>query len=224
LRGAEPGDLDLAVAELEEVDADSVGRAASDFLDTLLIGVPPITRLTGNLAFAQMPIGTEVLAGRAHRSNNRPVDKTVLRVGPDGIQVGERDGLRTIRRDEVEGLVKHPDGGRRVIARDGWNIDVEPTMWAGGTTAVRTLDAIVPPERHLPGDPRAPHQVPQPLPRGRLVWHRVRWQVDMVLNVLAVFALVFVIVTVVMNGPLFSLRNVFALTVVVAWVSRRLSG
>jgi hypothetical protein len=166
LRRKEPGDLEQAIAELDAVNLDSIRQAAASLLDSLMIGVPPVTELPRYLTFCTMPFGPEPLQARARRSRNYPVDRRVLRVSPDAVQLGRGNSWSTLRRDQVEGLICYPDGGRRVIARDGWTIDLEPTLWHGGEAAVNDLDRIVPKGRHLPAAARDVAHVPRPMSLG----------------------------------------------------------
>ncbi|GAA2157709.1 zinc protease [Humibacillus xanthopallidus] len=95
---------------------------------------------------------------------------TSMRVGDHGIQAVAPSGSVTVPFDDVAGLVAYPDGGRRLISRDGWSLTVEPALLQRGNVLTAALEARVPPELVLPHPPRQPEDIPV---RPSLAW-RVR--------------------------------------------------
>jgi zinc protease len=147
-----------------------------------------------------MRSGPEKVAGRSHRSRDFPAHREQLVVGREAVQVGPPKEYRTVRRDEVVGMLVYPDGGREVVARDGWSIRVEPTLWNGGAEASHGVDVMVPPDLHIPMMARDRDRVPQPLgfwPKWRLALQRHRTPVLGAVLLLLIWVAVLAVATMV---------------------------
>ncbi len=221
LRNADLKDVDETLGELEEIDVAAVATAAREVLHTLMLGVTPITQLTGNLRLLEMPTDDGPVSGRKFRSRNFPVVRDRLRVSADAVHLNSGNQTRTIRSDQIEGLLQHPDGGRRVVSRDGWTLDVEPTMWAGGDRLAERVDQLVDRDRHLPVAARPTDSVPRPLPAARRWWSSLRWQLDMLLNILGIVAALVIVVDVARHGLSLTIGNIFLMMLVGTWLIRR---
>lgn len=88
-----------------------------------------------------------------------------LAVADNGVSLLWTDAHITVRYHEVAAMLTWPDGGRRLIGRDGLSVDVEPTLYAGiDEAAIRTIDGAVAAAAVVPLPPRDPDQVPRPAP------------------------------------------------------------
>lgn len=172
LRGEATVDLEATLEEFRSVDRDAVVEAASALRASLMVGVARGARWDQEMAILGMPAEPARVDGRKHWSRNFPAHRERLVVGREAVQIGASDGYRTVRRDEVAGMFVYPDGAREVVARDGWSINVEPTLWVAGVDATRGVDVMVPPDLHIPMMARDRDRVPQPMSwgaRARLV-------------------------------------------------------
>jgi len=95
-------------------------------------------------------------------------------------------------------------------------------MWKRGGHAARLVDTMVPAERHLPAPAREPDDLPRRLPTGCKWWLSIRWQLDMILNALALVVAVWLVVVSVRDGLSFTVGHVFMVVVVGVWLARRL--
>lgn len=169
LRGDPVVDLEETLEEYRAVDVAGVVEAAAAMHASLMLGIDREAHWDKQLPMLGMPTDDPRLPGRRHGSRNFPAHRDTLVVAADAVQVG-RTGFATVRLEDVVGLFAYPDGCREVVARDGWSIGIEPTLWRGGEDAVRAVDSMVPQELHLPMLARDASQVPQPLS----AWRRLR--------------------------------------------------
>ena len=51
---------------------------------------------------------------------------------------------------ELAGMYRFPDGGRHLVRRDGWTLQIEPERLQSSGVITDTLDATVPSHLHLP--------------------------------------------------------------------------
>lgn len=147
-------------AEYAAVTASDVAGVARELQRTALAQIPE-----GSLdwaGFAPLPAWSpREIDGAAHARLGEGDGELV--VGEDGVMIREAGGVVTVRYAEAEALEVWPDGARRIIGSDGFQILVEPTLW-DGVTAERAaqLDAAVPEERHVRRPARSPETIPQP--------------------------------------------------------------
>ncbi|WP_374315324.1 hypothetical protein [Microbacterium sp.] len=86
-----------------------------------------------------------------------------LVVGRDGVMARESGGAVTVRFADAEALEVWPDGARRIVGADGFQILIEPTMYDGlSSDELAGVDAAVPERRHVRRPARSPESVPQP--------------------------------------------------------------
>jgi hypothetical protein len=171
LRGEAPLDLEEVLEEYRAVDLDAVVESAAAMRSSLMVGIAREARWTQEMPILGMPSGAAMVEGRGHRSLNFPAHRERLVVGREAVQIGSAKDFRTVRRDEVAGMFVYPDGAREVVARDGWSIDVEPTLWSAGAEATRGMDAMVPADLHIPMLSRGPDRVPRPMSFWRRLHH-----------------------------------------------------
>lgn len=88
-----------------------------------------------------------------------------LVIGAEGVTVQDAHGVVTVPFAETEALETWPDGARRLVGADGFQIVVEPTLHDGLTPdVIASIDDAVPRERHVPRAARAAHDIPSPPP------------------------------------------------------------
>lgn len=199
LRGEPVRDLEAVLDEYRSVDVEAVMAAAAALRSSLMVGVARDARWDQQMPILGMPSGPEKVAGRSHRSRDFPAHREQLVVGREAVQVGPPKEYRTVRRDEVVGMLVYPDGGREVVARDGWSIRVEPTLWNAGAEASHGVDVMVPPDLHIPMMARDRDRVPKPLafwPKWRLALQRHRTSVLGAVVLLLIWVAVLAVATV----------------------------
>jgi hypothetical protein len=160
-------DLEAVRSELAEITVDDVVEHARAVKASLLVGIDGSATWRQDIPTLEMPSRGHRLEGQTYRSRNYPAYRGKLVVGPAGVQVGRDRGFRTVPTDDLAGMLVYPDGAREVVARDGWRIAVEPTLWANGSEAARMLDRVVPADLHMPMPAREPDAVPVPLGLGK---------------------------------------------------------
>ena len=112
--------------------------------------------------FALLPSWSQAeIGGRSHARLGEGHGDLV--VGEEGVMVREAAGVVTVRFDETEALERWPDGARRIIGADGFQILIEPTLYAEvSPEVVASIDGAVPDRLHVARPPRAPESIPQP--------------------------------------------------------------
>lgn len=189
LQGQPVQEPEEVVEEVAEVTRDAVAALLLGYTDTLLLGLPGSATWNEEYPVLRMPVHADALPGTRFRSRDFPATSAALLVDESGVQVGSPGAWQRIELDDVAGVLATPDGARHVIARDGWALAVEPTMWSGGPRAVEMLDLLVPDAMHLPVAPRDPSAVPRPMPLWRRWWAASgRWEWSWPLLVVLVVA------------------------------------
>ena len=106
------------------------------------------------------------VTGRRIRSADYPLDPRRLVVGTVGVSLVQGDKASTVRFADCAALLTWPDGGRRIIGRDGVTIRIEPTLWRMKKLLTQ-VDAMVPAGRLVVLPARAAQEVPRPWTRRR---------------------------------------------------------
>lgn len=96
------------------------------------------------------------------RSVDAPIEPARLVIGEDGVSLVQGPRYVTVRFRDCEAMLAWPDGGRRLIGRDGFVVPVEPTLWAGGSFLTAMLDGAVSAERRIPMPERPAEAIPGP--------------------------------------------------------------
>ncbi|MDX3851266.1 insulinase family protein [Streptomyces sp. AK02-01A] len=163
LTGHDNQDIEEHKAELAAVTLDDLRDVARELRSTALLQVPG--RGADWAGFAEAPQfspESSRLTGTRHKAHENP--RSVLIVAREGITYDTPGGPITVRYDECVAMIAFPDGGRRLTGLDGFQIAVEPTLFALlGPDRIAAIDAAVPasavvrmPAReHIP-QPRVP--------------------------------------------------------------------
>lgn len=161
------------------IEIRSPDRSRGDFA---AVTADDVAKVAGRLwagALAQIPEGTLDWAGftacpmwSEHSVTGRTYprighDHGTLVVGDDGVTMQESGGAVTVTFAGAEALEMWPDGARRMIGGDGFQIPIEPTLHADLTPEVLSdIDDGVPADRHIVRPARAPQDIPAPPPAG----------------------------------------------------------
>jgi zinc protease len=176
-------------------------------------------------ALAQVPVGLAprhepwrpapasdyaALTGRDYASRKGGADAGTMTVADAGLTMRVGDAHRTVPLAQTVAVLRRPDGGRVLVAADGNQLDVEPTLWHDGDDLVRRIDAAWPPDLVIDLGPRPPDAIPAPdavpapveAPRGTPARYapgraRPRWSGLRLRERLALAALVAIVVAIV---------------------------
>lgn len=163
LRGDEPETLEQTLDSARAVTTDEIAAAGTELAESLMVGLPAGAERTFRLPeLKRSRLDADSYSGTGYRSANAPADGSRLVVDPSAILVTNDTDSVGVRVDRLAGLLKVPDGGRRLVDLDGWGLTVEPTLWRQGGKAVAQIDQVVPPHLHVPCPARDPQDVPQP--------------------------------------------------------------
>jgi hypothetical protein len=186
--GGDPFDHDEHLNELRRLSIDDLRQVAGQFHASMLLGVDGGTD-HGDLPWLDLQLnGRRIEGGRAHYAVERPVDRSVLIVGPQQIRLDNGDQWLAADPAEVTAALAYPDGGRVLIRLDGYRLTVEPSLWRHGQAAVSAIDALIPADRVVAMPARPADLIPKPTVGRR---DRFRYRLQLVVThpaVLAMFA------------------------------------
>ncbi|WP_308488083.1 insulinase family protein [Microbacterium sp. ASV81] len=167
IQGRRLATIDELKQELRAVSRDDLIAASVQFWSGLLAQLPIEPPAEFGLT-QTLQSSLESAYGEVHRLRNGSGE--VLFVSPTGVSMEHRDGrLIAARYEETVGLLKYPDGGRRLVTADGFLVSIEPAVIPTFTTShLATLDASIPSDRHIALPERAADQIPR-LPAARRV-------------------------------------------------------
>lgn len=161
--------------ELRELSASLVASAATEFVDSLLIGVPVGTKL-------ELP-GVPVIAGPdnagipgkvfhpAHGATSLVGQGNQFVTNGTYLQRKSPAGNLTVDLSNLAGVLAWPDGARRLIRPDGYALGVEPKLWSQGKKLVAWIDGAVPEGVMLPQPQRKPEDIPRLPTLGKRLRH-----------------------------------------------------
>jgi len=152
------------VDELRAVTADDVRRAAHTLWTSLLLSADPGSAGDPQLHWLDVPpASAETVEGRTFRPLATPAGKArrTLTVGPTAARLEAAASEVSARYDELAALVAFPDGGRKLIRRDGYQVVIEPGLWRRGQDAVAMVDSAVPRRLHVVLPERAEDEIPR---------------------------------------------------------------
>jgi hypothetical protein len=88
------------------------------------------------------------LRAKGGRNPFRRAALPTLVVGDAGAAVRDADGrvLTGVPWSDAVAVLRRPDGGRLLLARDGFQINVQSEDWKDGTGAVALIDRFAPPD------------------------------------------------------------------------------
>lgn len=150
LTGRPVASMEDMIDEVRSVTPAQVVEAFEAIHSTLLVGIPGATIYAGEIPRLEAPTNRPRVTGASFRSLNWPGDRSRLRIGPGGFEIGEGDVARTIEPEAVHALFVYENGLRHVVTSDGYGLTLNPHVWRNGSRAVTLLDELVPAHRHLP--------------------------------------------------------------------------
>ncbi len=113
--------------------------------------------------FTQAPMSsTEVVSGREFRVPGH--EHTALVVGPEGVMMRWEGGQSTVLYRDAVILQSFGDGGRWLVGRDGFQVQVEPTVHGVDPSTIAGIDAAVHRSRVVSLPARPAGELPQPPP------------------------------------------------------------
>ncbi len=154
------------IDELHAVTADDLRSEARDLFATLLITADPSAPKDPALKRLRTPTTRQPTEGHRFPALGA-TEGEHLRITDRGVYCGSKVGTEASY-DDLAVLIAYPDGGRVLIRRDGYQVEVEPTLWREGTRAVALIDAAAPPALRIAAPDRPAHAIPRsPTPRQR---------------------------------------------------------
>lgn len=157
------------------IDSRGPERLAEEFSSVTASDIIDLAQQFSQAALAQIPEGSLDWAGFTARPawsqaevdgraySRRGQDEAALVIGDRGVMMREPEGFVTVLFDDAEALEAWPDGARRIVGADGFQILIEPTLYDGmPSDAVAAIDAAVPAGLHIPRPARSPELIPRP--------------------------------------------------------------
>lgn len=150
---------DEVLEEIGSMRPAVIGEALGDVQASLALGIPGRTTWQNQLPMPAFPVGEPQVRGRRFRHVDAPAEKTRIVVGADAVELQNGRQARIARApgpagasrpEDIVGLAAFPDGGRSVVRRDGYSIEVDPRAWHRPSELAAALDALVPAELHVP--------------------------------------------------------------------------
>lgn len=130
-------------AEQDAVTVDDLAAVARLFWDDALAQVPDEGLDWAGFVPAPEVSESEVTGSDYHHVNEPGV---ALVIAAEGVSLRTPYGPVTVRYDDCVLMSAYPDGGRRLVGRDGFRVVVEPTLYRQLTPDIvaATIDARVP--------------------------------------------------------------------------------
>ncbi|MBB5868054.1 putative Zn-dependent peptidase [Allocatelliglobosispora scoriae] len=160
LVGADYRDADTQRRELAAVTVADVTAIAAQVFDTALFLVPQGTKLDWAGVEQAPQFSTTLVPGRYMRA--LAADGCGLSIGAEGVSISSPEGNATVRFDDCVALLTWPDGARRLIGRDGINVQVEPTLFDIDRASLASIDAQVSADRTISMPARDAANIPHP--------------------------------------------------------------
>jgi zinc protease len=226
LTGADHPTTEELAVELKGVTVADLHEVAREALDSALLMVPDGRRADW-AGFAAAPSTSDrAVAGTAYKSLESNAVRLV--VAPEGVSVVGAQEAVTVRYAECAAVLGWPDGRRLLIGHDAVTVTLEPTLFAGGITALQAIDAAVPAHLRVVMPPRDPSAIPQPDPERGTGGRRPddvgrRWSLAGIV-VLALMLLVIGVPTVALTVGLLTASRTDSELLVIAVAGALLSG
>ena len=148
-------------AEARAVTPEDLRVAAGKLWSDLLVSADPGSPADHQLTWLRPPRDRQIIEGRTFRPAGAPVVDGELTVGERGTRLADAENVMIAGYDDLAALVMFPDGGRRLIRRDGYQVVVEPGLWRNGAAAVALIDQAVARGVRVPMPERPAEEVPR---------------------------------------------------------------
>ena len=206
-----PFDLDEFQDEIVSTTVDDIAAAAQAFADSMLVGVDDKTPY-GTLPLLDAPTERAAPSGRRFKHHDAPLNTGTLTVGPEGAAAFVRRGYLTRRFDDLAAVMAYPDGARCLVGRDGYQLQVEPTVWRAGAEAVTAIDDCIDARIYVPMPARRDESIPKPTvtTRQRVRYFRTKYRNTVTVTTGFLLAMLLIVLSVALKTP-----QVGALSVVV---------
>jgi hypothetical protein len=153
---------DKLAAELESLTISDIQHAARAMWNDLLLSADPDSAGDPQLSWLEGPPTSGIVAaGRRFRPAGSPVTKGVLTIGRSAAHIEATSRQTTAVYGDLAALIAYPDGGRRLVRRDGYQVVIEPELWHQGHEAVALVDSAVPQPLHVVLPERTPDMIPR---------------------------------------------------------------
>lgn len=150
------------VASVARVGADDIADLGRCVRETAIHFLPAGTSLRTWIG-KEVPASTaEPVRGEEVLHRDFPIIRQALVHGREGVSFRDGQGIYTVRFDELAGAISHEDGGLVLVARDGYSLRVEPTLWRDGADVCREIFDRVPSAMLLRRPARDPRDIPRP--------------------------------------------------------------
>lgn len=156
--GLDPETPEQVLDEAANIEADDLVAPAISLRDTLMVGAVRGADIPAGMTELTRP-QTWRREGNVFRHQNWPADASRVSIDSDLIQLYDETIVNTVAAKDVVGLLTYPDGVRTLVARDAWNLTIDPDEWRRGSHVAALIDDLVPTQLHLPqpaaswGDP-----------------------------------------------------------------------
>jgi len=142
------------------VSLDDIREVAGQFFESALAQSP-----SGDVPDASFhrisPTSESAVTGRVHPRFG--VNGHALYIAPDGLSLREHERVYTVAFDECVLLERWPDGARRLTGVDGFQVAVEPTLYANVSREIlERIDASVDAGTAVDRPARAADDIPRP--------------------------------------------------------------
>lgn len=163
LLGKPVASLHELTKEAEQVSPEMVREAAAEASARLLLGIPGyMLRSDIDLPVLDSPDDPALTGGTRYRQPVWGDHKQQFTVAGSTLQWTSGERNMTMPLTEVAACWAWPDGARRLIRDDGYQVMIEPVFWRHGDRLVADVDAAVVEDRVVPKPERAFDERPMP--------------------------------------------------------------
>jgi zinc protease len=186
LLGGKPKTKAAIDRESQAVTAESLQAYAREALTNVLLAVPEVDKVPPTLAEKSPTWSRDAVTGDRYEPSELRQDKRItnLVVGPEGISLLAGYEAVTVRFAECAGMMRHEDGARTLIGRDGFHVAYRPEEWGRSKPVAARLDAAVPKDVWITGGKR---DIPKPTSKRRRL--ALRFNIPRLMFVIAVLVI-----------------------------------
>jgi predicted Zn-dependent peptidase len=146
-------------AEIEAATIEDLHRVGQEVYASALVQVPVLGLDWAGIP--QAPRWSEsAVTGKTYPAIGDNAGDLV--VGRDGVSMRVGDEAVTVRYADCVAVQAYPDGGRRLFGRDGFAVQIEPTLNSVSPHVLREVVRAVPSSLVISMPPRRADQIPQP--------------------------------------------------------------